>query len=505
MKDLTVDVLVVGGGINGAGVAADAAGRGLSVCLCEQDDLASYTSSWSTKLIHGGLRYLEQYDFRLVRESLRERKILRERAPHLVRPIPFYLPHSPGGRPAWFIRLGLWLYDHLASHGDIPGSSSFVLAAEEDNPLQKQFKRCFSYFDCQVDDSRLVLLNAKLAQSKGATIKTRCEVVSAQCEGGQWVVQVHDKQKGEVEVIRAGAIVNATGPWVDLFGQQLLGQAMSQQVRCVKGSHFIVKSFYTGNQAYMLQQADGRIVFCIPYLDKYCLVGTTDVEFKGDLQHPEMSDEESDYLLNALNQSFSKQHSTSDILGSFAGVRPLYDDHTGVASKVSREYHLQCDVIDDKLPIIHVVGGKLTTYRHVAEEVVNRLQPFFPEVGSGWTKTAVFPGSDWGDKDEQRCRQDFFSHYSGLNQGLLTRLWKSHGMSAYAVLGDAKEPSDLGVEILPGLHAKEVAHYTENEWVVTASDLLWRRTKLGLEYNEEQHELLDTFFRGLHLNTLEGG
>lgn len=502
--DLTVDLLVVGGGINGVGVAADAAGRNLSVCLCEQDDLASYTSSWSTKLIHGGLRYLEQYDFRLVRESLRERKILRQRAPHLVHPIPFYLPHVPSNRPAWLVRLGLWLYDRLASHSEMPSSQSFELKPAETNPLNKHYRRCFSYSDCQVDDSRLVVINAQLAQQKGAIIKTRCEVVSAQCENGQWVVQVRNKMEGTMETIRAKALVNATGPWVDLFGKRLLGDGMTEQVRCVQGSHILVKSFYPGEQAYILQQPDGRIVFCIPYLDRFCLVGTTDVEFEGDLQHPEMSEDECDYLLDAINRSFAKQHSKNDILGSFAGVRPLYDNRQpGAASKVSREYHLQCDIVDDSLPIMHVVGGKLTTYRNVAEHVMQQLKTFFPDMGEGWTKESVFPGSDWGELDEQRCRQAFFTRYEKLDQSLLTRLWGSHGMCAQDVLGDAETMEELGVEILPGLHVKEIAYLTEREWVVTANDLLWRRTKLGLEYTPEQHEVLENFFRALHIDSLQ--
>lgn len=498
-----VDVLVVGGGINGAGIAADAAGRNLSVCLCEQDDIASYTSSWSTKLVHGGLRYLEQYDFRLVRESLRERRILRQRAPHLVHPIPFYFPHVNGMRPAWVIRLGLWIYDHLAPRGDIPGSSSFRLQKKEGNPLNKQFDRCFVYSDCQVDDSRLVLLNIKLAQEKGATIKPRCEVVSAQCEDGIWVVRLRNKLAGQIEEVRARALVNATGPWVDIFGRRLLGEAMTPQLRNVKGSHFIVKAFYPGKQAYLLQQPDERIVFVIPYLDKYSLVGTTDVEFHGDLENPEMSDEECDYLLEAINRSFEQQHTRRDVLGSFAGVRPLYDDHHSAASTVSREYHLQCDVVDEALPVIHVVGGKITTHRKVAEDVMQRLKLFFPEMGKSWTEAAVFPGSDWGDENEQRCRQDFFVKYDQLDQSLLSRLWKSHGMVAYQVLGDAKNKADLGEEILPGLHAREIAYLTEQEWVVTANDLLWRRTKLGLEYSEEQHALLDKFFRDMHIDTLK--
>ena len=501
---LTVDVLVVGGGINGVGVAADAAGRGLNVCLCEQDDLSSYTSSWSTKLIHGGLRYLEQYDFRLVRESLRERKILRERAPHLVHPIPFYFPYVAGKRPAWLIRAGLWLYDRLAPKSDIPSSSSFKLKDKQDNPLKNRLGRCFSYSDCQVDDSRLVLINAQLAQSKGAHIKTRCEVVSATCDDDYWVVQVRDKLQATVEIIRAKAIVNATGPWVDLFGKRLLGEGMTSQVRCVQGSHLLIKAFYSGDQAYVLQQPDGRIIFVIPYLEKYCLVGTTDVEFSGDLEHPDMSEDECRYLLEAVNESFEKQLTSADVITSFSGVRPLYDDHTGTAAKVSREFHLQCDVVDDKLPIMHVVGGKLTTYRCVAEHVMKQLRPFFPDMGGSWTEKAVFPGSDWGEKDQPRCRQDFFACYKELDLSLLTRLWKIHGMCAYQLLGDVAKMEDLGAEILPGLRAREVAYLTENEWVVTASDLLWRRTKLGLEYREEQHELLGTFFQGLFMQNTGG-
>jgi glycerol-3-phosphate dehydrogenase len=473
----------------------------LSVCLCEKDDLANYTSSYSTKLIHGGLRYLEQYDLKLVQESLRERKILRERAPHLVHPIPFYLPHVSGGRPAWVVRLGLWLYDHLASHGGMPASRSFTLKKEDDNPLNENFTRCFSYSDCQVDDSRLVLVNAQLAQSKGATIKTRCEVISAICENGLWVVQVRNKLKAKIEVIRARALVNATGPWVDVFGKQLLGEGMTQQVRCVQGSHFIVKAFYSGNQAYILKQPDGRIVFAIPYLDRFSLIGTTDKEFSGDLENPEMSDEECDYLLDAMNRFFQIQHSRKDILGSFAGVRPLYDDHKNAATKVSREYHLLCDVIDDKLPIIHVVGGKLTTYRHVAEHVMKQLKSFFPEMSESWTKTAIFPGSNWNKSDEQDSRQDFFSKYNDLDQVILTRLWKTYGMCAYPLLGDAKYKTDLGEEILPGLHLKEIDYLIDYEWVVTANDLLWRRTKLGLDYTPQQHEILENFFRAQHTDT----
>ncbi len=495
--DQIVDLLIIGGGINGVGIAADASGRHLKVCLCEQDDLANYTSSYSTKLVHGGLRYLEQYNFRLVRESLRERKILRERAPHLVHPISFYLPYVPGRRPAWIIRLGLFIYDHLASQGDMPGSRSFKLTQEGDNPLSDSFHRCFSYSDCQVDDARLVVLNAQLAKSKGAMIKTRCEVLCAKCKDGLWVVQVRNKLKAEIEVIRARAVVNATGPWVDVLGRQLLGEGMTQQVRCVQGSHLIVKSFYSGNHAYTLQQPDGRIVFAIPYLDRFCLVGTTDKDFSGDLEKPEMSEHECDYLLEAINRAFKKQHGRNDILGSFAGVRSLYDDKSNTASKVSREYHLQYDLIDDTLPIIHVVGGKLTTYRRVAEHVMKQLKTVFPQMGDSWTKEIVFPGSDWGKLDEQRCRQGFYDRYDSLNRALLTRLWKTHGMCAYQLLGDAKSKEDLGLEILPNLHAKEVRYLIENEWVVTANDLLWRRTKLGLDYTPAQHKIIERFLQSV--------
>jgi glycerol-3-phosphate dehydrogenase len=490
-----VDLLVVGGGINGVGIAADASGRNLSVCLCEQDDLASYTSSWSTKLIHGGLRYLEQYDFHLVRESLRERKILHERAPHLVHPIPFYLPHMRGQRPAWLIRFGLWLYDHLASHGNMAGSRSFRLETVLDNPLDSKFKRCFSYTDCQVDDSRLVVINAQLAQKMGAMIKTRCEVVSARCEKNGWEVQVRNKRSAKVEMIRAKAIVNATGPWVDQFGKRLLGSGMREQLRCVQGSHLLLNAFYSGKQAYLLQQPDGRIVFCIPYLGRFCLVGTTDVEFHDDLHHPKMSDEECEYLINAINQSFKKKHTQRDVLGSFAGVRPLYDDHGRSPSTVSRDYHLQCDVVDDELPIIHVVGGKITTYRSLAEDVMKQLNPFFPEMGPSWTKKAVFPGSNWGALCEEEARRAFFERYQHLDDRVLSRLWQNQGLCAYDVLGDATSMSDLGLEILPGLWSKEIEYLIDKEWVLTANDLLWRRTKLGLDYTEEQRTKLEHFFR----------
>jgi len=419
------DLVVVGGGINGAGIARDAAGRGLSVLLVERDDLASHTSSWSSKLIHGGLRYLEYYEFRLVREALIEREVLLHAAPHIIWPLTFVLPHSPEQRPAWLVRLGLFLYDHLGGRKVLPGSSGVDLAAPGPygDPLQDWVTKGFTYSDCWVMDSRLVVLNAKDAEEHGAEVLTRTECVEARREGDHWAVRVRDTRTGEERRVKAKGLVNAAGPWVSSFLKDGLGQDIARKrVRLVKGSHIVVPKLHDGTHPYILQNIDKRIVFVIPYEDAYSLIGTTDVEYEGDPKAPAISPEEVDYLCSVVNRYFERQVTPADIVWSYAGVRPLFDDASGDASAVTRDYVFDLDGGDGKPPLLSIFGGKLTTYRKLAEHAMARLAPLLGCKAGAWTADAVLPGGDLPDADFERFLEAFQGEHPWLPSPLARRL-----------------------------------------------------------------------------------
>ena len=480
------DLLVVGGGINGVGIARDAAGRGLSVLLVEQGDLGSCTSSASSKLIHGGLRYLEHYEFRLVAEALEEREVLLRIAPHLVWPARFIMPHVPQLRPRWMIRLGLFFYDHLGRRTTLPGSRAVRLDRMPFHAgLKPEFRHGFEYSDCRVDDARLVIANALDARARGATVLTRTECVTARREGGAWRVALRGPQ-GEQTIV-ARAIANAAGPWVKQVLNEKLAQPSGDAVRLVKGSHVVVPTLYEGAHAFILQNDDRRVVFMIPYEARYTLVGTTDVPFEGDPGRPEASEEEVAYLCRAASRYLARPLEPNAVRWRYAGVRPLYDDGSSDPSSITRDYTLRVD--GESVPVLSVFGGKITTYRRLAEQVLARLVPWFPQMRGAWTSTAALPGGELRGADfESFAGIHLRSDFPWLPEPLRHALARRHGRLAYDVLGQSASVSDLGEEFGAGLYAREIDYLVEREWARTAEDVLWRRTKAGLHLVAGQRE-----------------
>lgn len=480
-----VDLLVIGAGINGIGIARDAAGRGLSVVVVEKDDLASHTSSWSSKLIHGGLRYLEQYEFRLVAESLAEREVLLSIAGHLVSPMRFIMPHVPGLRPRWMIRIGLFLYDHLGRRTRLPGSHGVSLACPPYNAgLKDSLRNGFIYSDCRVDDARLVVANALDARRLGATIRTRTACTSAQREGGLWRVQL-TAEGGTSRTLAARAIVNAAGPWVkDVLNGQLQ-QPSNDNVRLVKGSHIVVAKAYAGEHAFILQNDDKRVVFMIPYEGRYTLIGTTDVAVDGDPGDPQASEEEVDYLCRAANRYLAKPIGPQDIVWRYAGVRPLYDDGSSDPSAVTRDYTLRVDDVAGAAAVLSVFGGKLTTYRKLAEHALEKLAPYFPGLKPEWTARVPLPGSDFAAGPEAAF-EHLQAKFAQIPEQVLRGLFRRHGARSELVLGESRSEADLGEHFGARLYAREVRYLIAEEWARSADDVLWRRTKAGLHLTSEQ-------------------
>ncbi|WP_035484791.1 glycerol-3-phosphate dehydrogenase [Geminicoccus roseus] len=478
------DLLVVGGGINGAGIARDASGRGLSVLLCEKDDLAAHTSSWSSKLIHGGLRYLEYYEFRLVREALIEREVLLRAAPMMVRPLRFVLPHSPEQRPAWLVRLGLFLYDHLGGRKILPASGKAPLGdTPEGRPLQDWVSQAFYYSDAQVDDSRLVVLNALAAREQGARILTRTRCRKARREGGLWVAELEDTRSGEVRTVKARALVNAAGPWVSHFLQDDLALDTKSRVRLVKGSHIVTRRLHDGDHAYILQNHDNRIVFVIPWLGEFSLIGTTDIPYEGAPQDVRISPEETRYLLDVVNRYFKKPVAESDIVWSYAGVRPLYDDASANPSAVTRDYTFDLNVPDRQAPLLSIFGGKITTYRKLAEHAVQKLAPHLGVTKGDWTAGVPLPGG--GFDDPARYAETLRHKRPWLPERLARRLVAAYGTRAEALLDGANGLDDLGPCYGADLYEAEVRFLIDEEWATSAQDILWRRSKLGLVVGED--------------------
>ncbi len=478
------DLLVIGGGINGVGIARDAAGRGLRVLLCERGDLAEHTSSASTKLIHGGLRYLEQYEFRLVREALAERERLMRLAPHIIWPLRFVLPHDAGLRPAWLLRLGLFLYDHLARLKALPGSQALRLTREGVGaPLQPRLTRGFAYSDCWVEDSRLVVLNALDASERGAEIRTRTTVESARREAGAWAATLYDSEARRRESVRARIVVNAAGPWVGETLLRTLSLEARPMVRLVKGSHIVVRRLYEGPQAYILQQPDRRIVFAIPYERDFTLIGTTDVAHEAGPGPVQISPEETRYLCACINRSFRAQIGPDDVVWSFSGLRPLYDDAAANASAVTRDYVLDLDT--DGPPILSVFGGKITTYRRLAEHALDKVRPHLPGAGAAWTGQAPLPGGDMEGADFEAFAARFSAEHPFLPEETARRLARAYGTRAERLLGDARALSDLGETFGGDLSAREVHYLVRYEWARLSDDILWRRSKLGLRMDRE--------------------
>ncbi|MDX1492182.1 MAG: glycerol-3-phosphate dehydrogenase [Pseudohongiellaceae bacterium] len=484
------DLLIIGGGINGTGIAADAAGRGLNVVLCEMNDLASGTSSASTKLIHGGLRYLEQYEFRLVREALGEREVLLHNAPHLIKPMRFRLPHMPHLRPKWMIRAGLFLYDSLSRRVTLPGSRGIKF--NDSDPLVESLKDGFEYSDAWVDDSRLVVTLAQCAREKSADIRVRSKCVGVSAQNNMWRVELKNEITGELETVLARCIVNASGPWV---GQSFDGSQMAykhRDVRLVKGCHIVVPRMHAGEESYMLQNDDGRVVFVIPYEHDFTLIGTTDEDFTGDPSEAEISEREKDYLINIVNTYFRKQISSADVLHSFAGVRPLLDDGEGSASEVSRDYTLDMDT--SEAPLLTVYGGKITTYRCLAESAMEELEKIFPQMGGPWTQTEVLPGSQF--ESPSQLLDELTKRFSWASSEQLCRWASSYGSCTYKMLEGVDCAADLGEDFGFGLSAREVDYMCEQEWAFSVDDILWRRSKLGLRLEPLQVAKLEGYLLG---------
>lgn len=472
------DLLVIGGGINGAGIARDAAGRGLSVVLVERDDLAAATSSASSKLVHGGLRYLEHTEFRLVAEALAEREIVLRIAGHLAWPLRFVMPHVPALRPRWMIRIGLFLYDHLARRSLLPGSQAVRLDRPPyDAGLRRDLKHGFLFSDCRVDDARLVLANAADAAGRGARVLVGVECVRARREQGLWRAELSNGQS-----VRARAVVNAAGPWVKQVLNDKLGEATRDAVRLVKGSHIVLPRLYAGEHAFILQNDDRRVVFMIPYEERFTLVGTTDVDYDGDAAAPAASEEEVEYLCRAAGRYLARPPRPAEVVWRYAGVRPLYDDGSQDPSAITRDYTLRVDDVQGAAPVLSVFGGKITTYRKLAEHALEKLAPYFPGMRPAWTARGPLPGSDFSDRE--KAKAEFFKRYPQLPPPLLQAVFRRHGTLSHEVLGDGRLGEDYGA----GLSEREVSYLVQREWAHSAAAVLWRRTKCGLHMTQAQRD-----------------
>ena len=479
----TLDLLVIGGGINGAGIARDAAGRGCKVMLVEKDDLASHTSSASTKLVHGGLRYLEHYEFRLVAESLREREVLLANAPHIIWPLRFVLPHESSMRPKWMLRLGLALYDRLGGRKRLPGSKKVDLRiAPHRSILRNRLLSGFEYSDCWVEDARLVVLTAMDAQARGARIATRTECIGLVRHADHWLATLRD-EAGE-RVVRAAAVVNAAGPFVDRVAKIALGQGTPAHLRLVKGSHIVVPRAYPGEHAYIFQQEDGRIVFAIPYERDFTLIGTTDLLYDGDLDSVEITQEERDYLRKAATKYLRSGVTEEDIVHTYAGVRPLYEDKAKSNSTVTRDYVFEVEA-SGGAPILSVYGGKITTFRKLAEHALAKLGKHVDIPGETWTADAPLPGGDMEHADFARFLWLAGERHAWLPPEMLLRLGRAYGTRLDTLLGDASSLDDLGEHFGGDLYASELEYLVDHEFACTAEDVLWRRSKLGMHLQAE--------------------
>jgi glycerol-3-phosphate dehydrogenase len=494
------DVLVVGGGINGAGIARDLAGRGLSVVLCEKDDLASHTSSSSTKLIHGGLRYLEYYEFSLVRKALQEREVLLRSAPHIMWPLRFVMPHDPSMRPVWMVRAGLFLYDHLARREILPGSEVVSLATHPAGaPIKPQFSKGFVYSDGWVNDARLVVLNALDAQARGATVLTHTACTSAHLQSDAWQATLQPAA-GEPVQLKARAIVNAAGPWASEFLREHLQRKDSQGLRLVKGSHIVVRKLFDHPYAYIFQNSDKRIIFVIPYEDDFTLIGTTDVEIHGEPSSAKIDEAETAYLCEQASRYMAKAVTPADVVWSYSGVRPLLDDASGDPSAVTRDYMIELN--DTQVPLVTIWGGKITTFRKLAEEAADMVCDALGANKAAWTAGEFLPGGDMNATIKMTGQPihdfDAFVHalaqrYPWLPGKLRMRYARAYGARISLVLGEANAMQDLGAEIAPEFYEAEARYLQKHEWAETAQDMLWRRSKLGLHMTEQARQQVEVW------------
>lgn len=499
MNEMIYDLLIIGGGINGAGIARDAAGRGLSVALCEQNDFASATSSASTKLIHGGLRYLEYKEFRLVAEALSERENILNIAPHITTPLRFVIPHVKGLRPRWLIRFGLWLYDHIGGKISLPKSHALNLKKDlpAPNGLGQQYQHGFIYSDVHVDDARLVIFNLKSAVQYGAHIFSRTKLIHAERKDELWLCQLQDMQTKQVIEVKSKTLVNTAGPWVAEMDRLLHidHEGQAADIKLVRGSHIVVPKVYEGEHAFILQNLDKRIVFMIPYENDFTLIGTTDVPQNNMQSGVHITQEEEIYLLEAVNRYLDKKLARHDIVWRYSGVRPLYDDHSDNPSAVTRDYTL---VLHDQqnIPCVSVYGGKITTYRRLAESVLDKLQPWLGKYmqHQAWTATEPLPGGQFKRDQKTEELKKLTQSYPSLDPTLLTALFDRHGLLVYRLLQHVKTPADLGQDFGGSLTETEVMYFIQHEWATTPEDVLWRRTKCGLHMSIEQRQAVEHYF-----------
>lgn len=522
-SDKVYDLFVIGGGINGCGIARDAAGRGLSVALAEMDDLASATSSASTKLFHGGLRYLEYFEFRLVREALKERETLLRAMPHISWPMRFVLPYHKdmrfegqtptskllktvmpwmkGRRPAWLIRLGLFMYDNLGGRKILPGTSTVDLTSgPEGAPLQDRFAKAYEYSDCWVDDARLVVLNARDAEARGARIMVRTKVLSADRDGDHWHIVVEDRDTGGRSSFRAKMLINAGGPWVGDIIRTKIRSNSREGIRLVRGSHIVTKRLYDHDKCYFFQGTDGRIIFAIPYEQDFTLIGTTDADHDNPSVKPACTDAEKDYLLNFANQYFKRQLSRDDITWTYSGVRPLYDDGAQSATAATRDYTLKIDA-DGGAPVLNIFGGKITTYRRLAESAMDEVLRFIPEKSGKWTAGATLPGGDFQVSEKRSLIEKLKADYPFLTDFWAVRMIRSYGTEAWDILDEAKSGKDLGQDFGATLSEAEVNWLITREFARNAEDVVWRRTKLGLRLTPEQIDVVNKWISGRHADS----
>ncbi|WP_180089221.1 glycerol-3-phosphate dehydrogenase [Acinetobacter sp. YH12219] len=493
-QQLIYDMVVIGGGINGVGIACDAAGRGLSVLLCEKDDLASHTSSASSKLIHGGLRYLEHKEFRLVREALAEREVLLKKAPHIIRPMRFIMPHEPHLRPAWLIRTGLFFYDYLGKREQLAGSNGIEFDLEN-SPLASKFTRGFEYSDCAVDDARLVVLNAIQAREYGAQILTRTECLNAYSKGGIW--QVCLKNAKGLQNVQAKVLVNAAGPWVADFIKQGLKQESPYGIRLIQGSHIIVPKLFDSDKAFIMQNDDHRIVFAIPYLEQFTLIGTTDREYHADPNRVKISQEEIDYLLDVSNDHFKTQLTQTDIISTYSGVRPLCDDESDNPAAVTRDYTLALTDVEGAA-LLSIFGGKLTTYRKLAEAALDQLKTVFHHRSKPWTADATLPGAENLESVEQLV-VEIQQKVRGVSISLASRWAHAYGTRVWILLNHLTSIDELGQNFGHGLYAQEVDYLVEQEWARSSEDILQRRTKFYLQFSAAEVDALNEYLMAIRI------
>ena len=501
-RDIVHDLVIIGGGVNGCGIARDAAGRGMSVLLCDQADLGSATSSASTKLIHGGLRYLEHYDFKLVRHALTEREKLWAIAPHIIWPLRFVLPHRKGLRPAWMLRLGLFIYDHLGGRKLLPATKTLRLRRDPvGRPLRNVSGVGFEYSDCWVQDNRLVVLNAADAEARGATILPRTECTGARRENGIWNVTLRDNETGAVRQVRGKVLVNAAGPWVDRVISDTIGIRAPGAVRLVQGSHIVVRRLYEHDRCYIFQNPDGRIFFAIPYENDFTLIGTTDADYKGDPGAVAITPAETDYLLKAASSYFNRDLTHADLCWAYSGVRALYDNGASSAQETTRDYVLALDRAPGQATLLSVFGGKITTYRCLAEDVLAKLAPEFPAIAgrAGWTANAALPGGDFPVGTAAALARELMREYSFLSPAEAERYVRHYGTKTRIILGGARTRTDLGRQFGGDLTEAEVAYLMDHEYAAAAGDVVWRRTKSGLRMTAEEIATLAGWMATRHL------